>query len=85
MTKNILVCQPSAQGNEQAGMFLCFQVSKVNYPGLTSHPQHALVQKVFVGGCGGVFSFEMHGGVEAAEQFLQVCAYPACSTRLHAV
>lgn len=41
------------------------QVTRVNYPGLKSHPQHALAasqQKGF----GGVLSFEVQGGKEAA-------------------
>ncbi len=41
------------------------QVTQVNYPGLKSHPQHALAasqQKGF----GGVLSFEVQGGKEAA-------------------
>ncbi|MEW5940434.1 MAG: PLP-dependent aspartate aminotransferase family protein [Chloroflexota bacterium] len=36
------------------------RVKKVNYPGLTSHPQHALAERLFEGrGFGGVLSFEI--------------------------
>ncbi len=36
------------------------QVSKVIYPGLEDHPQHALAVRLFEGrGCGGVLSFEL--------------------------
>ncbi len=37
-------------------------ISKVNYPGLTSHAQHALAKRLFEGkGFGGVLSFEIAG------------------------
>lgn len=40
------------------------QVSKVNYPGLESHPRHALARKQM--NCfGGVLSFELKGGLES--------------------
>ena len=38
------------------------------YPGLPSHPQHALAQRQMVGGFGGMLSFEVQGGVEAARE-----------------
>ncbi|MEJ5223722.1 MAG: PLP-dependent aspartate aminotransferase family protein [Anaerolineales bacterium] len=38
------------------------KISRVNYPGLESHPQHALAQQLFEGrGFGGVLSFEVTG------------------------
>ena len=40
------------------------QVTRVNYPGLESHPQYERAQRLFAG-AGGVLSFELHGGVEA--------------------
>ena len=40
------------------------QVSSVNYPGLPSHPQHALARKQMSGG-GTTLSFEVAGGQEA--------------------
>lgn len=49
-------------------------VDRVHYPGLPSHPQHALCQVQMLHG-GGMVSFELAGGVEAGETF-------ACSTRL---
>lgn len=56
-----------------------WQVTVVNYPGLESHPQHALCAKLFDGGrCGGVFSFECRGGVEPAEAFLKARAALHC-------
>jgi cystathionine gamma-lyase len=44
-------------------------VAKVVYPGLPSHPQHALAKKQ-MSGFGGMLSFELKGGgVEAANEF----------------
>lgn len=45
-------------------------VAKVHYPSLASHPQQALARDLF-GGYGGVLSFELHGGVAAADAFMQ--------------
>lgn len=47
-------------------------VTKVNYPGLPSHPQHALAQEQ-LDGFGGMLSFELKGGKEAAKRFLSSC------------
>ena len=44
-------------------------VERVNYPGLKSHPQHARAQELF-DGFGGMISFELNGGAEAADRFL---------------
>jgi len=46
------------------------KVRKVNYPGLKSHPQHALAQRQTTG-YGGMISFEIKGGLEEAKQFLE--------------
>ena len=45
------------------------QVARVNYPGLESHQQYEPAQRLFAG-ADGVLSFELHGGVEAAERLL---------------
>lgn len=47
-------------------------ITKVNYPGLKSHPQHELANRQHIG-ClhGGVISFELSGGVPAAKRFLK--------------
>jgi len=44
-------------------------VQVVNYPGLETHPDHARARALF-GGFGGMLSFELRGGVEAARRFL---------------
>jgi cystathionine gamma-lyase len=45
-------------------------VERVIYPGLESHPQHALAQQQMAGG-GGIVSFDIAGGLEAAHRFLE--------------
>ncbi len=44
-------------------------VDKVYYPGLPSHPQYEIAQK-HMNGMGGIVSFEVKGGGEAAKMFL---------------
>jgi len=46
------------------------QVEKVNYPGLASSPYHNLAKKYLRNGFGGVLSFEVKGGKEAATRFI---------------
>lgn len=41
-------------------------VERVYYPGLVSHPQHELARRQMTGGFGGMLSFELKGGYEAA-------------------
>ncbi len=41
-------------------------VQRVFYPGLPSHPQHGLAQRQMPGGFGGMLSFEVCGGLNAA-------------------
>ncbi|MBV9580610.1 MAG: cystathionine gamma-synthase [Chloroflexi bacterium] len=43
-------------------------VKGVYYPGLPSHPQHALGKRQMVGGFGGMLSFEVRGGVDSARE-----------------
>jgi len=44
-------------------------VGRVYYPGLASHPQHALATKQ-MSGFGGMISFELKGGFPAVERFV---------------
>jgi len=46
------------------------QVEKVNYPGLKSSPYHELAKKYLKIGFGGVLSFHITGGTEAADLFI---------------
>ena len=50
-------------------------VSRVNYPGLESHPDHQLAREL-MSGFGGVLSFELEGGAEAAELFIKSTHIP---------
>jgi O-succinylhomoserine sulfhydrylase len=71
------------------------QVLSVRYPYLPSHPQYAIAKKQMTAG-GGVFCFEIKGGVEAGRKFLNalnmlsvtanlgdtrsICSHPASTT-----
>jgi O-acetylhomoserine/O-acetylserine sulfhydrylase len=46
------------------------QVSRVNYPGLQTSPYHVLAKKYLKHGFGGVLSFHIKGGTEAADEFI---------------
>ncbi|MCA9705327.1 MAG: aminotransferase class I/II-fold pyridoxal phosphate-dependent enzyme [Myxococcales bacterium] len=52
-------------------------VAQIHYPGLPSHPGHARAEALLRGGFGGMLSFELHGGVEAAERFVSRLRLPA--------
>lgn len=49
------------------------KVAKVYYPGLASHPQHALARRQMVGGYGGMIAIELKGGLDEARRFLERC------------
>ena len=46
------------------------KVRKVIYPGLSSHPQHEIAKKQMAG-FGGIITFFIKGGLEAARRFLE--------------
>ena len=48
------------------------QVEKVIYPGLESHPQHALAKQQ-QRGFGGMISFVLKGGLDESRRFLSTC------------
>jgi cystathionine gamma-lyase len=48
------------------------QVEKVIYPGLPSHPQHALARRQ-QRGFGGMISFVLRGGLDESRRFLSAC------------
>jgi cystathionine gamma-lyase len=48
------------------------QVDKVIYPGLESHPQHALAKKQ-ARGFGAMISFVLKGGLDESRRFLSAC------------
>ena len=52
------------------------KVERVWYPGLKSHPQYELSQKILKNGFGGVITFEVKGGFEAGKSLMdnvQLC------------
>jgi cystathionine gamma-lyase len=60
------------------------QVNKVTYPGLTSHPQHALARRQMTG-FGGMMTFDIKGGLEKARGFLKAVKVFACAESLGGV
>jgi cystathionine beta-lyase/cystathionine gamma-synthase len=56
-------------------------VRTVNYPGLESHPHHARA-RAWLGGGGGLLSFELAGDVAAAEQLLARVSIPLVAPSL---
>jgi len=46
-------------------------VEKVGYPGLASHPDHALAHKLLPRGAGAVFSFDLKGSREQGRAFIE--------------
>jgi cystathionine gamma-lyase len=59
-------------------------VERVLYPGLPSHPQHALAARQ-MRGFGGMVTFVLRGGLEAARAFLQAVRIFACAESLGGV
>lgn len=47
----------------------CSGVSRVIYPGLSSHPNYAVARKQ-MSGMSGMISFELAGGIPAAKKFM---------------
>ncbi|MCI0569603.1 MAG: cystathionine gamma-synthase [Myxococcaceae bacterium] len=60
------------------------KVAKVTYPGLENHPQHALARKQMKG-FGGMMTFDIKGGLEAARRFLKTVKIFACAESLGGV
>ncbi|MEO0531130.1 MAG: PLP-dependent aspartate aminotransferase family protein [Planctomycetota bacterium] len=46
-------------------------VTQVNYPGLPNHPGHDIAKRQMDGGFGGMISFELAGGFDAAKRFVE--------------
>ncbi|MEM9453070.1 MAG: aminotransferase class I/II-fold pyridoxal phosphate-dependent enzyme [Myxococcota bacterium] len=51
-------------------------VEQIHHPGLPSHPGHARAAELLDGGFGAMLSFELHGGVEAADRFVSRLRWP---------
>lgn len=48
-------------------------VTKVNYPGLESHPTYSLAKRFVPDGCSGVLTFDIKGGQIAGKKFMEAC------------
>ena len=77
------------QQNESALLIARFleqhpSVDRVNYPGLESHPAHQRACDLF-DGFGGMLSFELTGGLDAAERLLQRVTIPIVAVSLGGV
>lgn len=59
-------------------------VAAVHYPGLESHPRHAVARRQ-MRGFGGVLSFALDGGMEAVERFLPALRWAHLAANLGAV
>ena len=46
------------------------KVEKVNHPSLKEHPDHELYEKYYPNGGGSIFTFEIKGGAEEAQEFI---------------
>ena len=51
------------------------EIARVNYPGLPSHPGHERAKRLFEG-FGGMLSYELSGGADAAKRFLSATELP---------
>jgi cystathionine gamma-lyase len=49
------------------------KVAKVHYPGLETHPQHALARRQMRNGFGGMISIELKSDLAGARRFLETC------------
>src|SRR5881409_1412122 len=56
-------------------------VERVNYPGLAKHPAHERARELF-DGFSAMLSFEVQGGLEAAERFIQKTRLPIVAPSL---
>jgi cystathionine gamma-lyase len=61
------------------------QIERVYYPGLASHPQHALARTQMAGGFGGIVTAVLRGGLEAARRTLERCQLFALAESLGGV
>ena len=60
------------------------KVARVMYPGLPGHPGYRLAGELF-DGCGGLLSFELKGGIAAAQRFMERLTIPISAPSLGGV
>ena len=61
------------------------KVKAVHYPGLATHPQHALAQRQMRGRYGGMITIELQGGLPESRRFLERCELFALAESLGGV
>jgi cystathionine gamma-synthase len=52
------------------------KIERVHYPGLASHPDHAVAKRQMRNGFGGMVSFEVRGGLEGASKLIDALRVP---------
>jgi cystathionine gamma-lyase len=60
-------------------------IESVRYPGLASHPQHALARRQMSGGYGGIVTAVLRGGLQTARRALERCRLFALAESLGGV
>jgi cystathionine gamma-synthase len=60
------------------------KIARVWYPGLASHPHHAIAKRI-MSGFGGVVTFEVRGGLEACGKFIDALRVPRIGPSLGGV
>jgi cystathionine gamma-lyase len=60
-------------------------IERIYYPGLASHPQHALARRQMQGGFGGIVTAVLRGGLPAARRALERCRLFALAESLGGV
>ncbi|HTO09210.1 MAG TPA: aminotransferase class I/II-fold pyridoxal phosphate-dependent enzyme [Myxococcota bacterium] len=70
-----------ARANENAAAIARFleqhdKIERVHYPGLPSHPDHAVAKRQMRNGFGGMVSFEVRGGLEGASKLIDALRVP---------
>lgn len=60
------------------------RIEKVNYPGLSHHPQHSVARKQ-MSGWGGMLSFELKGGMEAGRRLMNNLSLSSLAVSLGSV
>ncbi len=60
------------------------EIARVNYPGLESHSAHSRAKRLFEG-FGGMLSYELNGGADAAKRFIEATTIPIQAPSLGSV
>jgi len=61
------------------------RVAEVHYPGLPSHPDHTLAQRLFSKGCSGMLAFTLDGGLAEVDRLIHTLQHTAFAPSLAGV